>query len=99
MYMAPETDLGEPQSHKSDVWVLYVTMLWTLNVENIRGIVESQGPFTEPAMRILLPSGWRKTRGRRCWGTWLGFIAPSGPRRGTCCGTSFHEESVLDVCI
>jgi serine/threonine protein kinase len=45
MYLAPETSLGEPQSHKSDIWALYVTMLWTLNVEGIRGVVESQGPI------------------------------------------------------
>jgi serine/threonine protein kinase len=38
-FMAPELLGGQPQhrqSHKSDVWALYVTILWTLNVKGLR---------------------------------------------------------------
>lgn len=34
LYMAPEMFRGGKQTHKVDVWSLYVTMLWTLDVED-----------------------------------------------------------------
>ncbi|TAQ85243.1 hypothetical protein B7494_g6429 [Chlorociboria aeruginascens] len=32
IYMAPEINQGENQTHKVDVWSLFVTMLWTLDI-------------------------------------------------------------------
>ncbi|KAK4122678.1 kinase-like protein [Parathielavia appendiculata] len=50
-YMAPEL-LATPrprhaQSHKSDVWALYVTVLWTLNVRGLRRTMERTGVIGE----------------------------------------------------
>jgi serine/threonine protein kinase len=36
LYMAPEMHQGGQQTHKVDVWSLFVTMLWTLDVNNFR---------------------------------------------------------------
>lgn len=36
LYMAPELFLDMPQTHKSDVWSLYVTMLWTADFCDFR---------------------------------------------------------------
>ncbi|KAH8669292.1 kinase-like domain-containing protein [Ilyonectria robusta] len=38
LYMAPEMFRGGKQTHKVDVWSLYVTMLWTLDVEGFREV-------------------------------------------------------------
>ena len=32
LYMAPELYRGRGQTHKVDIWSLFVTMLWTLNI-------------------------------------------------------------------
>ena len=36
LYLAPEIDQNRKQTHKADVWSLFVTMLWTLNIANFR---------------------------------------------------------------
>lgn len=36
IYMAPEMFLGGKQTHKVDIWSLFVTMLWTLDAEGFR---------------------------------------------------------------
>ncbi|KAI9163550.1 Calcium/calmodulin-dependent protein kinase I [Paramyrothecium foliicola] len=36
LYMAPEMFDGRRQTHKVDVWSLFVTMLWTVNVDEFR---------------------------------------------------------------
>lgn len=36
LYMAPEMFRGENQTHKVDVWSLFVTMLWTLDAGEFR---------------------------------------------------------------
>ena len=36
LYLAPEMDQNGKQTHKADVWSLFVTMLWTLNVADFR---------------------------------------------------------------
>jgi serine/threonine protein kinase len=54
MYLAPETISGELQSHKSDVWALYVTMLWTLTVGGIRGVVGRQGPVNGASYACII---------------------------------------------
>ncbi|KAI1270259.1 kinase-like protein [Xylariaceae sp. FL1019] len=36
LYIAPEILRGQRQTHKADVWSLYVTILWTSNVRNFR---------------------------------------------------------------
>ncbi|KAI0156868.1 kinase-like domain-containing protein [Xylariaceae sp. FL1272] len=36
IYMAPEVYRGQTQTHKCDIWSLYVTMLWTMNVQSFR---------------------------------------------------------------
>ena len=36
LYMAPEMFQKGPQTHKVDVWSLFVTMLWTLDVKGFR---------------------------------------------------------------
>ncbi|KAH0832573.1 hypothetical protein FOPE_01142 [Fonsecaea pedrosoi] len=36
MFMAPEVHKGERQSCKADIWSLFVTMLWTLDVNGFR---------------------------------------------------------------
>ncbi|KAH0566163.1 hypothetical protein GP486_000445 [Trichoglossum hirsutum] len=36
MYMAPETLRGEEQTHKGDVWSLFVTVMWAQDVKDFR---------------------------------------------------------------
>lgn len=36
LYMAPELSTAEAQTPKIDIWSLFVTMLWTLNVDDFR---------------------------------------------------------------
>lgn len=36
LYMAPETRHEGPQTHKADVWSLFVTILWTLDGDGFR---------------------------------------------------------------
>lgn len=43
LYMAPEIVRGAQQTHKMDVWSLYVTMLWTLDVNGFRTILRHNG--------------------------------------------------------
>lgn len=54
LYMAPEMYTGELQSHKSDIWALYVTMLWTLDVKGFRGVVERAGPHSGAGLAIFI---------------------------------------------
>lgn len=47
-YMAPEMfRKGLTQTHKVDVWGLYVTMLWTLNVKGLRQVLDRGKPIEE----------------------------------------------------
>ncbi|OAA35516.1 Protein kinase-like domain protein [Metarhizium rileyi] len=53
LYMAPEIFQKGGQTHKVDVWLLYVTMLWTLDVKGFRR--QSDGfRSVEDAQKVVL---------------------------------------------
>ncbi|KAF9730210.1 hypothetical protein PMIN04_012257 [Paraphaeosphaeria minitans] len=62
VYMAPEMfEKGCQQTHKVDVWALFVTMMWTLDIGGFRQLVEkakSLGDLEEIRKEVL--SGARK---------------------------------------
>ena len=54
LYMAPEMfRQGKQQTHKADVWSLFVTMLWTLDVEAFRDISNQFQTFHEAHAAII----------------------------------------------
>ncbi|KAM5356570.1 hypothetical protein ACJ41O_003216 [Fusarium nematophilum] len=53
LYMAPEMFQGGKQTHKVDIWSLYVTMLWTLDVEGFREVSKRLNNHDE-ARRVIL---------------------------------------------
>ncbi|KAJ5726157.1 uncharacterized protein N7483_007514 [Penicillium malachiteum] len=65
LFQAPEVGKHEPvelQTHKVDVWSLFVTMLWTLNINGFRTIHE-QNLIWDPRQAVLgaapgLPQLW-----------------------------------------
>ncbi|CAH0022777.1 unnamed protein product [Clonostachys rhizophaga] len=53
IYMAPEMKQRVKQTHKADVWSLFVTILWTLNVNGFREELDRQDTL-EDARSIML---------------------------------------------
>ncbi|KAJ9155641.1 Serine/threonine-protein kinase 33 [Pleurostoma richardsiae] len=53
LYMAPEMYQNGEQTHKADVWSLFVTMLWTLNIREFREISNSFNTFQDARKAIL----------------------------------------------
>ena len=53
LFMAPEIFQHEGQTHKADVWSLYVTMLWTLDVEGFRHVSRTFPTDGSARARIL----------------------------------------------
>ncbi|KAJ9137739.1 Serine/threonine-protein kinase 33 [Pleurostoma richardsiae] len=54
IYMAPEIVDGGKQTHKVDVWSLFVTMLWTLDVEGYRAASAAFTSLDEARDAVLL---------------------------------------------
>jgi len=54
LFMAPEMFQGGKQTHKADVWSLYVTMLWTLDAEGFREASKRFKTHEEVRQAVLL---------------------------------------------
>lgn len=53
LYMAPEMFQSGKQTHKADIWSLYVTMLWTMNVEGFRDASKSFKTLSDAQTAVL----------------------------------------------
>ncbi|KIH91211.1 hypothetical protein SPBR_01482 [Sporothrix brasiliensis 5110] len=53
-YIAPEIIYEEPQTPQVDIWSLFVTILWVLDVDGFRGIVDGSRPRHESIRKTVL---------------------------------------------
>ncbi|KAI1348384.1 kinase-like domain-containing protein [Xylaria sp. FL0043] len=53
VYMAPEIYYGRRQTHKVDVWSLFVTMLWTLDVNDFRQALNKWKKYEQICKAVL----------------------------------------------
>lgn len=63
VYMAPEIPLGKAQTSKADVWSLFVTILWTLDVGGIRQLETSCGTYEDVKAAVLSAATLAVVRG------------------------------------
>ncbi|ERT00366.1 serine/threonine protein kinase [Sporothrix schenckii ATCC 58251] len=53
-FTAPEIIYEEPQTPRVDIWSLFVTLLWVLDVDGFRGIVDGRRPRQESIRKTVL---------------------------------------------